>query len=273
MDFRYKEKSESIRFDGWPAALGEFGQELAEAFGYWLGPLALFGVWRMRNLIKRPLDRFLQMLFVLFAGVALAFAVWVGYLSDRHLLPLLVVALGSVGFGTLELGRAMRAALTRRRVFAAPSLVSLAVLAVAGLCLVRTLKPLHTARAPHAAAAGWLAQEAEVPGAVLDTLGWTSLYSGRKTYGYGDAAEALADPRLAYVVVEQRELEYDSQRARTLEYLLQNAAEPAAGFAPNEADSGRSPTVLVFRWQPDRFARLATQSMVAAQGRVGERQR
>ena len=55
-----------------------------------------------------------------------------------------------------------------------------------------------------------MAGQTDLHGAVLDTQGWTGLYSGRETYAYESARVALSDPHLAYLVLEGREIGYDS---------------------------------------------------------------
>jgi hypothetical protein len=112
-------------------------------------------------------------------------------------------------------------------------------------CLARTLKPLHASRTAHRQAATWLAATATSPGAVLDTRGWTALYSGRLTYRPEAARVALADPRLAYVVVQRSELELGSRRSQALQQLLAQSAEPTARFRDG---SDRSRDVLIYRW-------------------------
>jgi hypothetical protein len=124
------------------------------------------------------------------------------------------------------------------------------------LCLPQTLMHFHFSRLGHRQAAQWLATEADVPGAVLDTLGWTGLYSGRDTYEFEQARTALADRQLAYVVLEQRELGFDSARSRTLRCVLRAAGEPVAEFPAPALRSPNHRPVLVYRWYSDRFYRL-----------------
>jgi len=139
--------------------------------------------------------------------------------------------------------------------------VSWAVVAAAAVaCFPQTLIHLHHSRLGHRQAGQWLAAEAEASGRVLDTIGWTGLYSGRQTYGYENARRALGDRRLAYVVLEQRELEFDSDRSRTLRNLMQSAAEPVGEFPPAAVRRSCQQAVVVYRWYPDRFARLTSTS-------------
>ncbi|MFH1266921.1 MAG: hypothetical protein ABIK89_14435, partial [Planctomycetota bacterium] len=125
----------------------------------------------------------------------------------------------------------------------------------AGLAFVvaKNIAPLHASRVGHHEAAQWLAAEAPEPGMVVDTRGWTGLYSGRPTFSYADAPLVLADSRLAYLVVEQSELEYASTRGRTLRTLLDAAGEQVAEFPQQQALPRGWQTVIVYRWYPERF--------------------
>ena len=87
----------------------------------------------------------------------------------------------------------------------------------------------------------------------MDTTGLTGLYSGRRTYGYADAAGVLRDRRLAYIVVEEQELHHDSDRSRTLRHLTDLAGEPVARFSLPMDEAANRNAVIVYRWYPDRF--------------------
>ena len=105
------------------------------------------------------------------------------------------------------------------------------------------------------AASIWLAARRELPGAVLDTQGWTGLYTGRETYPYEEAPAALSDPLLVYLVVQRDEFTRDSARSRTLRWLIETAAQPAAEFPHPATRKANQATVVVYRWYPDRFHR------------------
>ncbi len=256
LSFGRKDFSTSSRFRGWPAALAEFARELSQAFQYWLGVLALLGMWRLRARAVRPVDRLAQCVALALAVAALYVSVTSGYLSSRHLLVLLVLGLGCAGVGLVELARGCAA--IRLRLFAAPWSVRSAHLAAIGLaaaaCLPVLVRPLHASRAGHREAAEWLARNAAEHEVVLDSRGWTALYTGRTTYRYDAAQTALSDPKLAYVVVEQEELDADSRRGETLRLLVAQAMEPLARFAARGANDKHH--VVVHRWCPERFQRL-----------------
>lgn len=257
MAFGRKDPAHSLRFRNPAMACFEFAREVAQSLNYVLGPLALVGLWSFRRRLGRPIDRFLTLLIVLHVGCVLGVATTQGYLAGRHLLLVAWLALPWAGEGICAIGRAAgnwlslrlhvrRAALVDRIITA-----GVAATVLAG-CLATTLVPLHASHRGHQRAIDWLATEAD-DGAVLDTAGYTALYSGRKTYRYAAATDALADPDLAYLVVEESELQAPTPRGETMRELLGRFAEPEAIFAPAEGKRGPR-TVMLFRWRPWEFA-------------------
>lgn len=260
MAFGHKEASVSLRARGLVSACGQFSRELAVMFGAPVIALALFGMWRADRTQITRVDRAFNWLLVVYSVIALAHAARSGYLSDRHLLPLLPWGLAWAGRGLVELGLTFERQLPWAEQWVdrwprSPAAVWFSRFAAAGtvaLCLTATLRPLHTSRWGHRQAAEWLAAQDIAAHCVLDTRGWTALYSGRPTYRHEAASAALANSQLAYIVVEQRELAVDSPRGRTLRELLDRSADRLMCFAtPAEAvDSG----VAIYRWHPERFA-------------------
>jgi hypothetical protein len=259
--FGHKDRSFSTRFAGPAAAAGEFVEEFLQATAYVL-PLLAFVGFRMRwRVAPHPADRYRLAAVIVFAFVVFAFAWRNGYLSSRHFgLPVVTLlpdsAVGLVGLGGALGGRVRRLAATHasepnasaqcalkyvRRAKIATAV--LAMVFVAG-CLAASLRPAHHSQLAHRRAADWLRSAAAAPGAVLDQQGWTALYTGRKTYRFDAAETALADPRLAYVVVERRDWEAESPRGRSLRAVLGEAEGAVAVFA---ADRGRRERdVLIF---------------------------
>ncbi|MBN2476316.1 MAG: hypothetical protein JXB62_17010 [Pirellulales bacterium] len=268
--FAEKEPGISIRRRGYAAAVSQFVRKLSDAFGYWIGALALFGAWRLRRSRVSISERFVQIFFVLYSLAAIAFAAAEGYLAPRHLLPLVVAGMGAAGYGTLELGREVTAWYVARRnpLDAWPVLQAakrsprcqpvgawILVLLAAAACLPQTLIRHHSSRLGHRGAGEWLAGHKVAGGTVLDTQGWTGLYSGRHTYRYTQGPAVLSDPELAYLVMEKREPGYDSARSRTLAWLIEVAARPVAEFPQPSARRPNQQAVVVYQWAPERFAR------------------
>ena len=231
-------------------------RELAQSLHYVLGLLALVGFWSMRNVVRRPIGRLL----VISLRVSYCSALYVswhsGYLSGRHLLPLVTIALPWAGVGVWQLA-SLGAGLLQRHFGSSfeQSHVAcgLVVLLVIG-CLGSTLAPLHASRVGHSQATDWLTSPQARAGAVLDSMGLSALYTGRTTYRY-HAAAAFSDPNLAYIVIEQSELNARSERGATMRAMLAQWASQVAVFASADIKS-KDRTVLVFDWQGDRFARF-----------------
>ncbi|HEX5445875.1 MAG TPA: glycosyltransferase family 39 protein, partial [Pirellulales bacterium] len=258
--FGKKDVSTSSRFRGCLSATAKLVEELAQTLHYGLGALAIAGLWLWRRRLHTPLDRFMQLLCAALLLASLSVAARSGYLSTRHLLLLVVLALGWAAMGALAIGdwlvefyrgHSLNVKADRKMVTC-----SLVFLALAN-CMGDLLRPLHASRAAHREAAEWLKAHAAVRDVVLDSRGWTALYTGRKTYRYEAAQAAFSDPALAYVVVEQTELEASSRRGETLRLLVAQAGEPAARFAPAGAAKHG---VTVWRWHPQQFAQLGVVS-------------
>jgi hypothetical protein len=259
MAFGHKEASVSLRRRGILVAVLGYGRELAILLGAPILALGLFGLWRGERTSPRA-DRYFAYVFVAYSLIAIVHAARAGYLSDRHLLPLLPVALAWAGRGVVSLGSefqkhspwATEWADAWPRVPAAAWFSRRALVCTMGLCLLATVQPLHSSRWGHRQAADWLATTVGIDGAVLDTRGWTALYSGRLTYRHEAASTAIANAQLAYIVVDERELVADSLRGRTLRELLTRSAERLVSFTtdPHTTDAG----VALYRWHPERFA-------------------
>ena len=283
MSFDVKDRSTSIRRRGYASAAVRFAHELADAFGYWIGLFAVFGLWGLGRRPAREVDGFLAVFFGLFSLAAIHFAATEGYLGARHLLVLVVAGIGAAGRGVVALGPKPPAASDEQPASPAPGqkLRELSALA-AGLVVflavvtgyaVLVVGPLHASRAGHRQAAEWLAGQTTAPGMVIDTRGWTGLYSGRTTHPYTDAPAVLLDPRLAYVVVQKEELEFDSRRGRTLRTLLAAAGRRVAEFPePHRLPSGWQ-SVVVYRWAPERFRRWVGRAAVVAEKPRSDRER
>jgi hypothetical protein len=284
LEFGKKDTSTSSRFHGYLSAGAKLLHELGQTLHYWLGALALVGLAARWRQLVTPLDRFMQCLCAALIAAGILVSARGGYLSTRHVLLLVVLALGWAGHGSLVLADWLASLFSRRpmdrvsrslgpvwrseparRLFEALPLGAvrawslravLAVLCVAA-CGTDCLAPLHTSREAHRRAALWLTTHAEPSATVLDSRGWTALYTGRKTYRYEAAQAAFTDPDLRYVVVEQAELSTNSRRSETMRLLMGHAGKPVARFAAAGSDRH---SVVVYHWRPERFQQLGVQT-------------
>jgi len=246
--FDSKERAFSARRFGLFRALTATADELLVATGFVLLPLvALASIQRWL-----ACDRLALTGSLVWVSLGFANAVVTGYLSSRHLLPVAVFLLPAAGRRLAGTGAGKRVgsdsrAWLRALTLPAPGAWRGAVTVVlfvvwAWWCWL----PLHADRAGHREAGQWLRGNTEAEDRVLDTWGWSALASGRPTYRYDAALEAFSDPRLRYVIVEQRELDTGTSRAATLRRLLARHAECVAEFAASDAQSA----VLIFHWRP-----------------------
>ncbi|MBI1902830.1 MAG: glycosyltransferase family 39 protein [Planctomycetia bacterium] len=272
MQFPRKDPAQSLRFSGYTAAAEALVHDAAKSTGYFgavLAPIGLLSFWRSRRTTRDCVPatpdtspaspRLPQCLFIVLFGLAyglacFGYAAEMGYLAPRHLLPPAMLLFGWIGAGAIAVGegvgRPFQAIATARK--GHPTISgALAVVLLAAICLPQTLEPLHASRQAHAAAGRWLADHAARGDVVLDTRGWTGLFSGCPTHTYDDAKTVFADWRLAFVVLESGELAHESRRSETLRTLLAHAGTPVAVF-PASASSPHK-TVEVYRWDPDRF--------------------
>jgi 4-amino-4-deoxy-L-arabinose transferase-like glycosyltransferase len=248
------------------AATVELITRWAEGLGGFFGLFAIWGAVRARfvraliaganvdsgsgqdeNALPPRLRMLLTIYLVLYALVLVRHQVTLGYLSDRHLLPLVAVAMPWTAAGTYVCARRAAAALgwpaRRTRVLAGV----LVMLAAISALVMPQWKPGHRSRWGHWAAGCWLQANARTPDAVLDTRGWASFASNRPSYDYWHVRQALTDPYLAYIVVGADELSAASRRAATLRAVLAYSATPVATF-PDDRD-GESIGVLVYRYR------------------------
>ncbi|MHB8900348.1 MAG: glycosyltransferase family 39 protein, partial [Thermoguttaceae bacterium] len=250
--FAAKDPTTSIRHRGLAGAGLQLLEELPRTFAYFPGVLVLIGFAALRRRPASDADRLLQTYCVLFLGAIVFHTAREGYLSARHLLPLAVVGTACLGAGSLEaadwLARAFGRAGTRSPAGWAAALV----LATAAVCTASNLQPHHPNRIGHRSAARWLAENGRCGDHVVDTLGWTGLYSGLVTVPYGQSRGEWSSPSLRYLVVEDRELAYASRRSRTILGLTRQAGTLVARFSAPPTDGHAPCIVLVYRWNAHR---------------------
>lgn len=243
--FGRRDPGRSARFQGLTATLDEYVTELLQASGFVLFPLALVGIGSLRRSQLRPIDRFLLVAVGLHLAIVFVMAWRGGYLSTRHFALPVLLTLPYAAVGLNETCRRLAALRWNLKLEISTSNFQVAAVVLFVIAsLIVTARPLHESQRTHRAAAAWLDSAASRPGAVLDQQGFTALYSGRPTYRFEASSAALADPQLAYVVVERGDLEADTHRGSVLRASLGDAERAVVTFA---ADRGRRPRdVLIF---------------------------
>jgi hypothetical protein len=247
-----KDSTQSVRRFGLAAAVRHITAEVPQSIGPLAAVLAIIGYWLVPRTRLPRLDAVCVASGVSLIIAATLYSARSGYLSERHLSVLPFLLATSVVIGAAAVVR------TLARISPAwtqsPGQPRFALAAGVALVLTASLlessKPLHPSRSAHRAAGEWLAEAAASDEAVFDTRGLTGLYSGRASYLSDEAGRALLDPRLRFVVVEDVELTSESDRAKSLAWLLEQHAEVAEHFPAEKARNA----VTVFRWHPPGVA-------------------
>lgn len=155
--------------------------ELVKAFHYVAWAPALIGAWWYRGRVWTVPGMWVAVLLsALFALVLWRLVLAVGYLSDRHVLVLALCGSYPAAAALCELPRRLAGWLAAPPARARRAwVVGLVFLALLGLCLPRTLQPLHARRAGYHAAGLWLADRARPDDKIFDRHAWAYYYAGR----------------------------------------------------------------------------------------------
>ncbi len=135
-----------------------------------------------------------------------------GYLSGRHIMPLVYASLPWAAAGSFVCARGIAVKRRWSPRFARNAGIVAACLLVAASIVVQ-MRPNHLnhlSRWGHWSAGQWLAGHADPTEMVLDTRGWARFVSGQPGYDYWHVRQALTDSHLTYIIVGLDELEAQS---------------------------------------------------------------
>lgn len=166
-------------------------REFCQALHYFcVAPLLLGVCWQWNRLRRIPGVWVLTAICLVYLAVLCRLGVKTGYVSDRHVMVLVLLGTYLTVAGLLELpGRLLarlqaaraweKAPLLARRARRYPGVIALAaLLVVTGICLSETLQPLHGNRVGHHAAGTWLAEHVRPGDIVDDDHFWAHYYAG-----------------------------------------------------------------------------------------------
>ena len=143
---------------------------------------ALLGlIWSFGSLRRLPGFWALALYCTMHAGILLALALTVSYVSDRHVMVLVLCGSFLASRRTVGIAaRVLRAAGPNpRSLLMHPTCWSLLLLAgLIGFCLPKTLQPLHTNRLGNREAGLWLAAQLRPGDIVDDDHCWSHYYAG-----------------------------------------------------------------------------------------------
>jgi hypothetical protein len=211
-----KDIEEAIRTGNWNPpprylwALKAMGLEMSKAFFYVAWLPALLGLWWFRDRFRRVPGAWVMLLVcMILTGVLYRMAEKMGYLSDRHLLLVVLFgcywAVAAVGV----LGAKLASGLVQLRPTLAGSrwadrrILSLGLLLLLTIApLFRTLERLHAERAGFRVVGQWLAEHTWPGDFIEDPYCWTNYYAGR-VFLEGREDLPTHQPPCYYVVLEQ----------------------------------------------------------------------
>jgi hypothetical protein len=177
---------------------------------------------------------------VLALALKLALTLKQSYVSDRHVMVLVMCGSYLAVAGLMELPRRVMAYLpgkgeaAARSVLLSPTLWSAVLFGtLIGICLPKALQPLHANRAGNRAAGEWLATQLRPGDIVDDDHCWSHFYAGQ-VFLEGKVVALPAEARpLSYVVrTRSRDPEIDESR-RQDEAKLREAKEIVYWWPPN----------------------------------------
>jgi Dolichyl-phosphate-mannose-protein mannosyltransferase len=193
---------------GW--ALMAMAVELSKGFFYVVWAPALLGLWWFRGVFRRvPGAWLLPLVCLLLCAALFRVAEKMGYLSDRHLLLVIlcgaywaVAALGVLGQKLADGLARLRPALAGGR-WADGRAWSLALLlGLTAVAAARTLQTLHAERAGFRTVGSWLAENTCPGDFIEDPYCWASYYAGR-LFLEGRGGLPAHQPPCYYVVLEE----------------------------------------------------------------------
>jgi Dolichyl-phosphate-mannose-protein mannosyltransferase len=262
-DFSPKEEGERIPIHGVGNAVGRIVGKWWEELCWLFAVMTVWGLARQKFIRAICLDRnpddsiAIERRLLLIFAAAYVFAlvrhsVLLGYLSGRHIMPLVYVSIPWAAAGSFVCVRGIAVKLrwdetVRRR---AAVLAGCVIIAASIIVQMQPSHLNHLSRSGHWAAGRWLAEHAESSELVFDSRGWAKFVSGHPGYDAWHFRQALNDSHLAYIVVGLDELHARSARAKTLKSLLAYSATPVVDFPAFPGDP--NPAVQIYRYRRPR---------------------
>jgi hypothetical protein len=201
--------------------------ELIKGYQYLLALPVLIGMWWFRSLIWENAGTWVLLtLCMLHTLVLWKLAMTVGYVSDRHIVLLVLCGIftGAAIIGMLgdylqsKLLRTQANPATQSRSIRSGALATFILSALALFCLPDSFRTLHANRAGHRAAGNWLALNAAPGDPIIDPFSWAHYYAGR-IFTENQQSNTSHSPT-RYVVLEQS----DHSRLPTIRFATELAS-------------------------------------------------
>jgi len=215
-----------------------FVSELVQGFHY----LGCIGVvlglmWYGGSMFRMPGFWVLLIYALIQTATLFMLAVRAFYISDRHVMVLVLPSCFFMAAGLLESGRRLQVQLRRTRVGAKAMGWSLSVLAAAGmvlLCLPKTAQSLHGNRQGNHLAGLWLKDRLKNGDLVVDDHCWSHYYAGQMFLEGREPAVSRDYQPVAYVVMTRSKIrEVDAIRKDEESQLLEAKARIVYHWPPS----------------------------------------
>jgi hypothetical protein len=184
--------------------------ELGKGFFYVAWLPALLGMWWFRGRFPLvPGAWVMALVCLLFCALLYRMAEKIGYLSDRHLLLVVLCGIYAAAAGAIVLGEKLALGAARLwprlagRRWMDGRVWALGLLLLLALCpLPRTLERLHGERTGFRSVGQWMAKNTPAGDFIEDPYCWTSYYAGR-LFVEGCTGLDIGQPPGFYVVLEE----------------------------------------------------------------------
>jgi len=178
-------------------ALRAAATETVKSSHYTVAALAIFGIWWFRRRLRDDPALWIPLVYAaMHAALLWRLANVIGYVSERHTLPLVLTA----AFWAAAVIPAFWTWVGRRWHFVGQWAPATAVALVMLSGVPPLLKPLHSNRAGHHAAGRWIAGRITDHDEVIDPFAWAHYYAGCVFREGKDTVPA--NERAKYVVLE-----------------------------------------------------------------------
>jgi hypothetical protein len=228
--------------EGLAWAIWALTQEVVRCFGYIAWLPALLGLYWCRGQWRKQPEILILGLLCLFQLLILCrVGLVVGYVSERHVLIIVLCGLYWAVWAVFYLAQSRKAAkpsiLASWRISARFNLPMGILLAFMLACLPVALQPLHANQVGHREAGLWLAEHTQPSDIIVDPFDWAYFYAGRVFRNPTPILVPPSQPPKRYVVLET------SPKPHPELIMLPEAKELAAAGE------------LVYDWQPNRRQR------------------
>lgn len=219
----------------WPGELEEFASVVISTLRPEVAVLVALGLYAASTRESQPRDAFVAVILVFYGALLIGLLFNYGYLSRRHVLPLVPLVLGYAGMGAIWLvDRVCRGRPRLAKAFAPAGVLAGLACVMLGIAAPKALHDHREDVLAQRLAAEWLRDPALRPGPVASNKRRAGYYAGRRWFPLTEGSElrsldSLLRERVRYIVVDDRVLGYRDQMFATPGFDLRELHRVAVG--------------------------------------------